>query len=50
MDPVLGVINFGYFDMEEILGILVIPKKSPCSKRVQSLIRTHCRKTYCWFD
>lgn len=37
-------INVGYFDMEEILGILEIKEKVLGSKRVQSLIRTHGRK------
>ena len=37
-------INVGYFDMEEILGILGIKKEVMCSKRVQSIIKTHGRK------
>ena len=37
-------INVGYFDMEEILGILDIKDKVLGSKRVQSLIGTHGRK------
>lgn len=37
-------INVGYFDMEEILGILDIKDKVIGSKRIQSLIKMHGRK------
>lgn len=37
-------IHVGYFDMEEILGILGIKDKVVGSKRVQSLIKMHGRK------